>query len=203
MPQLHKSHAALHESSSDQNLPGLRPFAVQIENVLRLAADIERLGHFLLHAVRQLEGLNSRFQLRILLPGLFVPPIERLHQVQLLPLGLGGKCRTANILDQLFDVGVLRVDVRALKHARQKTGLPVLRFLNRIAAGAHRHEGRQILILGPQAVRDPGAHAGANQPSFAAIHQQQRRLVIRHVGLHRPHDGNVVDALAARVEKSR
>ena len=99
-----------------------------------------------------------------------------------------------DVLDQLLDFGVLRVDVGALVDAGQKAGLPVLRFLNRIAAGAHGDEAGQILIFGAEAVSDPRAHAGADQPGFAAIHQQQRRLVVRHVGVHRADDADVVDA---------
>ena len=90
----------------------------------------------------------------------------------------------------------LAIDVRALIDAGQKAGLPVLRFLDRIAAGAHGDERRQILVLRAQAVSEPRAHAGADQPGLAAIHQQQRRLVIRHVGVHRADDADVVDALA-------
>ena len=80
---------------------------------------------------------------------------------------------------------VLRVDVSSLKNARQKPALPVLRFLNRIAARAHRDEPGQILILGAQAVSHPRPDARPDQPRFAAVHQQQRRLVIRHVRVHR------------------
>ena len=101
----------------------------------------------------------------------------------------------------LFDVGVLRVDVRALIDAGQEAGLPVLRFLNRVAAGAHGDEAGQILVLGAQAVGEPRAHAGADQPGVAAVHQQQRRLVVRHVGVHRADDADVVDATRRRAAK--
>ena len=67
---------------------------------------------------------------------------------------------------------MLGVDVGALVHARQKTGLPILRFLNRVAAGAHGDEAGQVLILGSEAIGKPRAHAGANQgasPQFISI----------------------------------
>ena len=121
-----------------------------------------------------------------------LPPLRSLRQ----PL-------VADVLDELVDLGVLRVDVRSLIDARQKRRLPVLRLLNRIAAGDHRDEAGQILVLGPQAVGEPRAHAGPHQPRLAAVHQQQRRLVIGHVGVHRADDGDVVDVLGRVRERSR
>ncbi len=120
--------------------------------------------------------------------------IQRLHQIDLPALFGGRAVFVADMFDQLVDLLMLRVDVRALIDAGQEAGLPVLRFLDRVAR-AHGDEGGQILIVGPQAIRQPGAEAGANQPRFAAVHQQQRRLVIRHVGMHRTDDAQVVDRL--------
>ena len=88
---------------------------------------------------------------------------------------------------------VWRVDVRPLVGARQKRRLPVLRFLNRIAAGAHGDETGQILIFAAQAVSDPRAETGPNLPGLAAVHKHERGLVVGHVGMHRANDGNVVD----------
>ena len=52
-----------------------------------------------------------------------------------------------------------------------------------------------------QAVGDPGAHARADQPRLAAVHQHQRRLVVGHVGVHRADDADVVDACSAMCGK--
>ncbi len=62
-----------------------------------------------------------------------------------------------------------------------------------IAAGTHGDEGRQVLVLRAQSVGHPGTDAGPDQPRVAAVHQQQRRFVVRHVGVHRADDGDVVD----------
>ena len=88
------------------------------------------------------------------------------------------------------------VDVRALIDAGQEGRLPVLRLGDRVAAGAEHDEARQVLVLGAEPVEEPRAEAGASQAGVAAVHQHQGRLVIRHVGLHRSDDANVVDALA-------
>ena len=55
-------------------------------------------------------------------------------------------------------------------------------------------EAGQVLVLGAQAVGDPRAHARPRQRALAAVHQQQRRLVVRDVGVHRADDADVVDA---------
>ena len=75
----------------------------------------------------------------------------------------------------------------------QKGGTPVLRRDNGIAARAHDHKAGEVLVLATQAVGNPRAHTGARQASVAAIHEQQARLVIGHLGLHRADDRHVVD----------
>ena len=116
--------------------------------------------------------------------GFLVQPVELLQEIELPPLFLAADFLVADVLDQLLDFDVLRVEVRALVDARQEPGLPVLRFLDRIPARTHGDESRQILVLGPQAVDQPGTEAGPNQPRVAAVHQEQRRLVVGHVGVH-------------------
>ena len=90
---------------------------------------------------------------------------------------------------------MLRVDERALERAGQKARLPVLGVLDRVAAGAHRDEAGQVLILGAQAVQHPRADARPRLHRVAAVHQHQRRLVIRHLGVHRADHGDVVGVL--------
>ena len=108
----------------------------------------------------------------------------------------------ADVLDQLLDVGVARVDVGALVDAGQEGRLPVLRLLDRVAAGTHGDEAGQVLVLGAQAVGHPRAEARPRQAGLAAVHQHQRRLVIRHVGVHRADDAHVVGMLRRRLGKS-
>src|SRR5215472_3004106 len=79
----------------------------------------------------------------------------------------------ANVADELVELGVLRVDVGALVDAGQETGLPVLRLLYGIAAGAHGDEAGEVLIFRAEAVGDPGAEAGADEAGFAAVHQEE------------------------------
>ena len=109
--------------------------------------------------------------------------VELLQQVELLPLFGQRGVIVLDVLDQLLDLGVLRIDVSALVNAGQEAGLPVLRFLDRITARAHGDEARQILVLGAESVSDPRTHARPNQARLAAIHQQQRRFMVRHIGM--------------------
>ena len=117
------------------------------------------------------------------------------QQVELAALLRQRQRRVADVLDQLVDVGVPGVDVGALVDARQERRLPVLRLLDRVAAGAHGDEAGQVLVLAAQAVGHPRTHARPRQPGLAAVHQQQRRLVVGHVGVHRADDAQVVGAL--------
>ena len=129
VPDLHEPHAALDQPAGDQNLPGLRAVAVGFEHVLGLAADVEGLGRFALHAVGQLEAVDAGVEGRVVAALLFVLLVEGGERVELPPLGVGRQPLVADVLDQLVDLGVLRVDVGALVDAGQKRRLPVLRFL--------------------------------------------------------------------------
>src|SRR5262245_14116150 len=51
VPDLHEPHTTLNQAASNENLAGLRAFTVAFEDVLGLAADVEGLSGFLLHAV--------------------------------------------------------------------------------------------------------------------------------------------------------
>ena len=203
VPDLHEPHAALDQPAGDENLPGLHAGAVHVADVLRLAADVERLGRLGLHAEAELERLDAGLERGVVLPRLQVAGIEPLQQVELLALLRQRDAVVADVLDELLDRRVLRVDVRAFVDAGQEARLPVLRFLDRIADGAHGDERRQVLVLAAQAVAQPGAEAGPNLPGVAAVHQQQRRLVVRHVGVHRADHGDVVDRLGDVCGKGR
>ena len=127
-----------------------------------------------------------------------MPLVEPAHQVELPPLLGKGHRVVADVLDQLVDARVLGVDVGPLVGAGEERGAPVLGRHDRIAAGTHRDEAGQVLVLRAQAVGDPGPHAGALQAAVAAVHQHQRRLMIGHVGVHRADDAQVVDVLLGR-----
>ena len=64
VPDLHEPHAALDQPPGDQDLPGLQPGPYSVADVLRLAADVERLGRLGLHAEGQFERLDAGLELR-------------------------------------------------------------------------------------------------------------------------------------------
>ena len=68
----------------------------------------------------------------------------------------------------------------------------VLRAHDRFARAEH-HIAGEILILGPQAIREPRAQAGTRRLHVTRVHHEQARLVIRDISVHRANDTNVVD----------
>ena len=146
VPYLHKPHAALNQAPRDEQLPSLRPLAVQLADVFRFTIHVERIGRVHLHPVRQLERLDARLELRVLLSPGRMPAIESLDEIELPPLLGEGESAILDVLDQFFDRRVARVDVRALVNAGEKTGLPVLRLLNRVAAWTHGDEAGQVQL---------------------------------------------------------
>src|SRR5216117_961903 len=100
--------------------------------------------------------------------------------------------RAADILDQLLDLAILRVDESPLKNSRQESGLPVFGVLDWHPAGAHGYEAGEILVLGPQTIKHPRADARTRLDAVAAIHQHERRFMVGHLRIHRANHRNIV-----------
>src|SRR2546426_8671593 len=117
MPELDEADAPLHEAAGDEHLPSLnrssgqwRIAAVHFADVLGLPGNVKRVGRFHLHAVSELEGLDARLELGIFVAGASMLLVELEEQVELLALRLEGGVVVSNVLDELFDARVLRVD---------------------------------------------------------------------------------------------
>ena len=75
----------------------------------------------------------------------------------------------------------------------QESRGPVDGSTGRQSAGiGQHHEGWQILILGAEAVAQPGAHAGEPVEREAAVHLEGRRSVVVALGEHRVDEAQVV-----------
>ena len=195
VPELDEADPALEQPPGRQELPGVDAGAVHLADRLRLLGDVERVGGLGLHPVRQLERLDARLELGLAAAAVEVPPVELGQQVELGALGLRADRAVPDVRDQLLDLGVLAVDVRALVDPGQERRLPVLRLGDREAARAHHDEAGQVLVLRPEPVEHPRADARPGLPRLAAVHQHQRRLVIGDVGVHRADHADVVDHL--------
>ena len=79
----------------------------------------------------------------------------------------------ANVLNQLFDLSMLSIDIGSLIRRRQKPRLPIRFVSDGVSIGAHGNETGQILILGPQSIHDPRTNARSWLNGIATIHQQQ------------------------------
>src|SRR5690349_1099214 len=114
--------------------------AIERADVGGFLADVEGIRRFQLHAKGQFKGLNARLQARVAPMGPEVTAIKFAQKLQLPALDEGGRVRAANIVDELFHLPVLRVNKCALKSARQKSRLVILRILDRHPARTHGHE---------------------------------------------------------------
>src|SRR5262249_45977896 len=144
---LDEAHALLQQPAGDQQLPSLDAGPVPVADILRLAADIEGVLSVVLHAVGQLERLDARLELRVGSAALQVALVELAQEVELLALLSLVDGGVADVFDEPLKGGVARVDVSALVDAGQKGGLPVLRLLNGVTAGAHGNEAGKVLVL--------------------------------------------------------
>ena len=117
VPDLDEAHAALDQPAGDQDLPRLHAVAVQLADVLRFARDVEGVGRLDLHAVGQLERLDPRLELRVVLRAAAgAVRFSSSQQVELPSLQFGGDRVGLRMFSiSLFDRSVLRVDVGALE----------------------------------------------------------------------------------------
>ena len=109
--------------------------------------------------------------------------------------------RMLNVLDQLVHLPVIRVHIRSLMCTGQKSGLPVLDPLNRQAPRTHRHKAGKIFVLTPQTIGDPGTNTGSGLHGVAAVHQHERRLMVRHLSIHRTNDCDVINVSSGFLEE--
>lgn len=160
MPDLHEADATLDEATGDKHLAALQVVAIHVADVLRLEGDVESVGRFELHTVGEFEALEASFELGIVVAGLGVFFVEVAEKVELLALTTPGDVLGLHVLDELAGIGRFGVDVGSLIGGGEEAGLPILGPGNGIASGAHRDEAGEVLVLGAEAVGDPGTDAG-------------------------------------------
>src|SRR5262249_17459880 len=161
-------HAAFDEPPRQEQLAADRGFTVPLANFLRFATQIEDISGFRLHAEGQFERADAGFELRIISAILEVFVVERCNEVELLALLIEWNLCFLYIPDDFINLCMLAIDICALIYAGQKRGSPVLRGNNRIPAGAHDHEPRQVAVLAAEPVSHPATETRPRLPPVAA-----------------------------------
>ncbi len=199
MRDLDEPDPALGETSGHEALPAEVAGGRVIEAIeplrrrrfLRNLLDLRRRR---LHPERQLERRDPALERRIG-PGLIqVVAIHLLDQVQIQALQLPG-CGCVRDERDLRPVRAdpRRADGRALIDRRQERRAPVVHA----AVAEIRADGdepRQVLILGPEPVRDPRAHARPDERIAAGVELQEGSAVPRVGPVHRVDHAEVVHA---------
>src|SRR5438874_876974 len=103
MPELDEADSALQKPAGRQQLPRMNSGTVHLPDRLRLLADVERVGRFRLHTISQLERLDPRLQLGLMLTLFQVPLIQFGEQVELGTLGTRRDTTVADVRDQFLD----------------------------------------------------------------------------------------------------
>ena len=184
MPQLNDANTFLDQLSGDEHLSALHSWSVHVEDMLGLFRHVEYIHGFLLHAIGKLHRLDAGFEHRIIASFLEMFSIHALDKVQFASLGSPRKLAIDNVFDEFLDTLVLGVDIGPLVDTGQKTGLPVLRFLDWITAWAHGDESREVLVVGTESVGEPRSEARSDQARLTAIHQKERWFVVGDISVH-------------------
>ena len=193
--ELDEPHAALGQAAGQQAVGGeaaglLDVGAVQVEDRLRLARQVGQLGHRRLHAVGQLVLGDAGDDLRVAGLGV-VQVVERGDVVEHLP---PRRPRAAGRVGEVEHRLLAAAELDALIARRQEAAAPeaVVERLVGPPAREQDDERRQVLVLAPQAVGDPGAHARPAGELRAGLHERDRRVVVDRLGVHRADDADVV-----------
>ena len=192
---LRDAHAALHHAQRHQTAAAEFVIAVASHGCRGLLAEVEYIRRFRLHAERDFHGGDAGFQLRLMSYAIHIGAIQFTHQRKLPFLISRAETAVADVLQQLPRLFLSTGDIGTLVHRWQEGGVPKLRAQHRITGTQH-DEARQVLVLRPQPIREPGAERRPARQSVPAIHHEQRRPVIPVVGVHRADDADVVDVRA-------
>jgi hypothetical protein len=196
VPDLHEPHAPLDQPAGEEELLALGRVAVGRPHRLGLLVQVEGVRRRGLHLEGDLVGLEPGLEHLVVLEVARPHLVELLHEVHLAALLGRPDVGVADVLDHLLHRRHLRVDARALEHARQEGRAVVGRAPRGQPAVAQRDEAGEVLVLGAEAVHDPRAHARLRDPQRARVHEHGRHLVRRDVRVHRADDRHVVDVLA-------
>ena len=191
---LHHADAAFDEAAGHEAAAAKIVIAIAGADGFGFFGDIEDFGRFGLHAESDFGGLDIGFEDGVCAFAFHVETVEFGQKVKLAALFGRVDFGIADVVNKfvgsLFAVG----NVSALIDGRQESGGPKLGADDGVT-GAENDEAWEVLIFGPEPVSEPGAHGGTARDTRAAVHHEQRRFVIRDVGIHGANHAAIVNAL--------
>ena len=156
---------------------------------IAFAGQVEEFRQLHLHAEGRLEGLHPGRQKGIGGASRTMSEIHAVHGRHLQGLKFFGRGPPAQIGHRLLT----RHHPSSLMSPGQEITRPDLPSGIR-ALGRDDHEGRQVAVLGAQAIADPRSDAGAGKSKRPGVDAQGGLVVVGVVGGHRPDDAQVVHA---------
>ena len=199
--QLHEPYPALDEAPRCETLPG-EPFrasplqSIEVVSRIALSREVKGFRRSHLHAKGGLETLDAGLREGVTAAAGKMLPVQATQcgKLQFLArhsnprLYVGNGLRPRHHQRALVCTGkeVTRVNLRP------RIGLP----------GRDGNEGRQVLIKRPQPIADPRPDTGPCESKGTGMHAQGGVVVVRMIGMHRPDQGDIVDA-GAHLGKER
>jgi hypothetical protein len=196
MAKLNEANAPLSESAREQAVVGITRFArrgpVEVEDFFRFLREIGQFRHAGLHAECEFVVFNLRGD-RWVAQFAQCQAIEVVRGVEQLPArsaaDAGG---IGNEKDRITCVAKLHTAILR----RQKATSPVSRLERLPATAARQHdEGRQITIVTAEPIGEPRAHGRTSRLLVPRGEKGDRGIVIDRIGVHRAHEGAVIDDL--------
>ena len=199
--ELDEAHTRLGKATGEKAvgcegcLSGLGPVA--LEDALWFPGDIHQPGDRALHAVGQLEGVDAGLDLGV---------------TRLLELELVEGADAVDGLPAVFLRHALRVgeeedgiagglELHALVRAGKKSVMPVAGGDGLATTREKNDESGQVFVGTPQAVAEPGAHAGSARERTPGLQEGDRRVVVDGIGGGAPDQADVVRDLRHVLEE--
>src|SRR5207249_7632220 len=122
-----------------------------------------------------------------------VAPVQLPEQIELFALQLLRQLRVFDIGNELLDLHVSSDNAGCLKFGGQEAVAPESGADDDLRTGPQDNVAGQVLVFTAQTIKQPRTHRRTDRLDVARVHLQQRRLVVRHVGLHRANDAALVN----------
>ena len=187
------AHAVLEQPTREQARAGKWRGAVLIAHSLGFAADVKRVHRLALHLECRLHRADLAVEFRVARALCKVALVQFREEVELFALLAAGDVRIADVGDQFFHRHVGREHARGLVFRGEEAVAPQRGADDDLVARAQHDVAGEILVFGAEAVEQPRAERRPDGLEISRVHREQRRLVVRHIGVHRADDAAVIN----------
>ena len=181
---LDESDSAFDEAAREEELLALLGVSVEFADGSGFAREVECVGGLDLHPEGGFEGSDAAFEQGVsgVLGGEVV--VEGAEKIELAALFAQGGGTAADVLNHARQFGIFGRDSCARAPSGQEGVVPLFAAAGGGTVWGEGDEAGKVLIFGPEAIKNPRTHAGADARKLARGHDELRGFVHGSFGVH-------------------